>query len=257
MLEILLNPWDNLFYNPIYNLVVFLSNNIVDAGIVIILTTIIVKTILFPLFNKQINSQIATKKAKPEIDALTKKYKGKKLNKEQNQEKVIETMALYKKHNIKPFSSLLILFIQIPAVFALYWVFYKGGIPEINTDLLYSFVKIPTDISTSFLGIFPLSETNIFLAALAAITQYIHLHISMPDVKFSDLKKGKGIDIKTDMLNSFQVNIKFGLPVLIFFMLTYFFASSLAVYWITLNIFSAVQELVVRKKKSILKDMKK
>jgi YidC/Oxa1 family membrane protein insertase len=72
------------------------------------------------LFNKQINSQIATKKAKPEIEALTKKYKGKKLSKEENQQKVIETMALYKKHNIKPFSSLLLLFIQIPALFALY-----------------------------------------------------------------------------------------------------------------------------------------
>jgi YidC/Oxa1 family membrane protein insertase len=253
MLEIISNPWDNLFYDPVYNLVVFLSNNIVDAGVVIVLTTIIIKLILFPLFNKQINSQIATKKAKPEIDALTKKYKGKKLTKEESHQKVVETMALYKKYDIKPFSSLLILFIQIPALFALYWIFFKGGLPEVDSDLLYSFVGVPQDISMNFMGIFELEKTSYVLAFLAGVTQYMHLHTSMPDVKFSDLKKKGGSDVKTDMLNSFQVNIKYGLPFLIFFMLISVFNSALAVYWITLNIFSTAQEFVVRDKKSLLK----
>ena len=112
--------FDTFFYNPIYNLVIFLSNYISDIGIVIILATIIIKFFLYPFYTKQINNQIATKKAKPELDALAKKYKGKTLTKEQNQEKVMETFALYKKYNIRPFSALLLLFIQIPILFALY-----------------------------------------------------------------------------------------------------------------------------------------
>jgi membrane protein insertase Oxa1/YidC/SpoIIIJ len=82
----------------------------------------------------------------------------------------------------------------------------------------------------NFLGIFPLEETSYFLAVLAGLTQYAHLHVSMPDVKFSDLKKKQGSDIKTDMMNSFQVNIKYGLPFLIFFMLISVFSSALALY---------------------------
>ena len=255
MWEILLSPWDNLFYTPVYNLVVYLSNNITDTGIVIILTTIIVKVILFPLFNKQINNQIATKKAKPFIDEFTKKYKGKTLTKEENQKKVLETMALYKEHGIKPFSSLLLLFIQIPALFALYWVFYKGIISEPEIEILYDFVGDVKEISMNFLGIFDLSQTSYFLAVLAGITQYLHLHISMPEVKFSDLKK-RGTDIKTDMMTSFQVNIKYGLPFLIFFMLISIFNGALALYWISLNIFSTVQELLVKGKKKKLKEIK-
>jgi YidC/Oxa1 family membrane protein insertase len=97
-----------------------MSENLTDIGLAIVVTTIIVKLILFPLFTKQINSQIATKKAKPEIDALMAKYKGRKLTKEENQKKALETMALYKKHGINPFSAIIILLVQIPAVFALY-----------------------------------------------------------------------------------------------------------------------------------------
>jgi YidC/Oxa1 family membrane protein insertase len=112
--------FDTFFYNPIYNLVVLLSDYIVDAGVVIILATIIIKVILYPFYNMQINNQIATKKAKPDIEALNKKYKGRKLTPEENQQKVKETLELYKKYNIRPFASLLLLILQIPILFALY-----------------------------------------------------------------------------------------------------------------------------------------
>ncbi len=248
--------FDTFFYNPIYNLVVFLSDYIVDAGIVIILATIIIKIILFPLFTKQINNQIATKKAKPALDALTEKYKGKKLTPEQNQEKVKETFAIYKKYGVKPFSALVLMIFQIPIILALYWVFYKGGLPNVDTSILYPFVSVPEKINMTFLGIFDLKKSSIVLAILAAATQFLYMHLSMPDVKFSDLKK-KGGDIKEDMMNSFQVNIKFGMPILILVMLLMAFNSAVAIYWITSNLFMSLQEFIVRGKKSQLKDLTK
>ncbi len=242
------------FYNPIYNLVIFLSNYVVDIGIVIILTTIIIKVLLFPFFTKQINNQIATKKAKPELDALIKKYKGKKLSPEENQAKVKETFAVYKKYNIRPFSMIFLLLLQLPILFALYWIFYKGGLPDVKLENLYSFVSVPERIDMMFLGIFDMTKVSILLAIIAAGTQFLHLSISMPDVKLSDLKNKTGI-MKEDMMNSFQVNIKYGLPVLVLIMLATIFNSAIAIYWITSNIFMAAQEFVVRGKKSELKNL--
>ena len=112
--------FNTFFYEPIYNLVVLLSDYIVDAGVVIIIATIIIKLIIYPLYNMQISNQIATKNAKPELDALNKKYKGKKLTQEENQQKVKETFELYKKHNVRPFSAILLLIIQVPILLALY-----------------------------------------------------------------------------------------------------------------------------------------
>ncbi len=112
--------FDTFFYNPIYNLVVLLSDYIVDAGVVIIIATLIIKIILFPLYRRQIDNQIATKKAKPHLEALNKKYKGRVLTPEENQQKMQETLALYREHQIKPFSSLFILLIQLPILIALY-----------------------------------------------------------------------------------------------------------------------------------------
>ena len=249
--------FDTFFYNPIYNLVIFLFDTVSsDAGVVIILTTIIIKFFLFPFYTKQINNQIATKHAKPEIDKLAKKYKGKTLTKEQNQEKVKETFAIYKKYNIKPFSSLFLIILQGFIIFALYWIFYAGGLPKVIEKDLYSFIKVPEFINMTFFGFFDLTKTSILLAFVAAATQFLHLSISMPDVKLSDLKKKKG-DIKEDMMNSFQVNIKYGLPILILVILLTVLNAAVALYWITSNLFMAAQEFFVRGKKEQLKNMDK
>lgn len=248
--------FDTYIYNPIYNLVILLADYIVDVGVVIILATIIIKIILLPLYNKQINSQIATKKAKPELDALIKKYKGRKLTPEENQQKARETIEIYKKYGINPFSIILLLIIQIPILLGLYWVFAHGGLPKVDESILYSFVEVPQKISMSFLGIFDLNAKSLILALLAGVTQFIHLSISMPEVKFSDLKKKAGKDFKTEMMNSFQVNIKYGLPILVFLMLLMAFNSAVALYWITANIFQIIQEFVVRDKKKKLREIK-
>jgi membrane protein insertase Oxa1/YidC/SpoIIIJ len=106
----------------------------------------------------------------------------------------------------------------------------------------------------TLLGIFDLTKTSVLLAIIAAATQFAHLSISMPDVKISDFKK-KGGNMKEDMMNSFQVNIKYGLPILILIMLLTAFNAAVALYWITSNIFMAAQEFVVRGKKLELKDI--
>src|SRR3989344_3918614 len=86
------------------------------------------------------------------------------------------TFELYKKHKTNPFSGCLLLLIQIPIIFALYYVFYKG----INFDsgLLYSFIEV-----------LDIGGKSIFLAILAGISQYLQAHF-MPQPKTSGAATG-------------------------------------------------------------------
>ena len=68
--------WNTIFYQPIYNIVIFLMNNVTfgDVGFAIILVTVIIKFILYPLTKKSIKSQILMKRMEPEIKLIKKNY---------------------------------------------------------------------------------------------------------------------------------------------------------------------------------------
>jgi membrane protein insertase Oxa1/YidC/SpoIIIJ len=90
---------------------------------------------------------------------------------------------------------------------------------------------------------------------LAGLTQFIHMNISMPEVRLSDLKE-KSNDPKEDMMKSFQVYMKYGLPVMVFVLLGTTFNAAIGLYWVTSNIFMILQERAVRGDKETLKEMK-
>ena len=81
----------------------------------------------------------------------------------------------------------------------------------------------------NFIGLFPLKETSLFLAILAGLTQFINFTISMPDVKLSDFKK-KSSKASENFSNSMQVNLKYGLPFFIVFILATSLNSAVAIY---------------------------
>lgn len=236
------------FYNPIYNLFVLLLDFVTsDAGIAIILVTIIVKMLLFPLAKKAIKTQIGMKKIKPELDALQSKY-GKKPAPEDRQKMATEMMNLYKRNNVRPFSSILVVLIQLPVLIALYWVFYKGGLPSIDASILYSFVSVPDYVSMNFLGLIDLTaHRNIYLALLAGLVQAFHSRIAI-DVP----EPSKDGGMQADFARSLTLQMKYGLPVLIAGT-AYFFGAAIALYLITSTSFMLLQEYLVRKDKAVLK----
>lgn len=248
--------FDTFFYEPIYNLMIFLSNYLVDFGAVIILTTIIVKIILYPLYSSQIKNTIATKIAQPELKEIQKKLKDKSLDQFKKQELMLSMMKVNKKHGVKIFTPILSIIVQIMATLALYWVIYFGELPKVDTSILYSGVESTKDIIMTFLGSLDLLETSWIIAILAGITQYIHMDISMPDVTWKDLKSDSG-DMKEDMMNAFQAYMKYGLPVMVFVLLGTTLMAGLGLYWVTQNIFMIFQERMVRGDKETLKEMTK
>ena len=93
-------PWD-IFYLPLFNLLIFLYElPLVDFALAIIIFTIVIRTILAPLFIRQIRSQKEMQRMQPLIREVQRKHKG-------NRQKVSEeTMALYKEHGVNPAHTL-------------------------------------------------------------------------------------------------------------------------------------------------------
>lgn len=229
-----------VFYQPIYNLLVYLMILLpwADAGIIIILVTVLVRLVLFPLSQKSIRTQLKMKDIAPELEALKLKYSNDK------QEQAKQTMAFYKQKGVNPFSGFFAILIQFPIIIALYRIFYAGGISTIDPTLLYSFIHAPSHVvGMVFLGFVNLANKNIIFALLAAVTQFFQAQIITPAQPpvVAGAKKSLGNDLARSM--TFQS--KYVFPILIFF-IAYAVSAAVSLYWIVSNTFSIGQELYVR-----------
>lgn len=225
-------------YEPLYNGLVYLIDIVPghDVGIAVILLTLAVKVLLIPLSRQAIRTQTAMRTIAPEMEELKKKYKD-------NQEEQARAMfALYKERNIRPFSTFFLVLLQLPILFGLYWVFWKGGLPAINTEVLYSFVPSPPHADMSFLGLIDMGEHSIFLALLTGVTQYAYTRLSMgPRQKRA---QSGGSSFSADMAHSFDLQARYVLPIL-FTGISYSLSAALPLYWATSNIFMIGQELLM------------
>jgi len=230
--------FNTFFYNPLYNGLIFLIDVVpfADVGLAIIALTVVVKLILFPLSKKAVRTQIIMRAVEPELKKLKEKYKDK-------QEQARKVMQFYKEKGINPFSGVLLIFIQIPIILALYWVFFRGGLPEINTDILYSFIQEPKLINMDFLGQINMSGRSLLLAAMAGISQYFQIKYSLPPMK----DRTENASLKDDLARSFQLQMRYFLPFFIF-IFSYFISAAVALYWVTSNMFAIGQEIIIRRK---------
>jgi len=242
----LLNIWNIFLYQPLLNALAFLVSIIPggDVGIAVIILTILVKIVLFPLSQKSIQSQAAMSLLAPELN----KIKSSGASKE---EQARLTFELYKKYKANPFSGCLLVLIQIPIIFALYYVFFKGI--DFQSGLLYSFIDVPEKMNMLFLGIIDISQKSFVLAILAGVSQYFQAHF-MPQPVSSASSTGSFAE---SFGKSMHMQMKYIFPFFIFVILyTDFLGVSLsgavALYWITNNIFSIGQQIYVDKKRDDL-----
>jgi len=237
----------SIVYRPLYNALVFLIGFLpswANAGIAIILLTVIVRLILLPLAKASIRTQMKMKELEPKMKEIKEKYQG--------QEQSVHIMNLYKEAKLNPFSGFLLLLIQFPIIIALYSIFARGGLPMIHADLLYSFVHAPGSVDMHFLGINLISK-NLILALIVAVTQYFQLSLTLPK---PPPKSAALPDAKPDMMQSMHA-MRFIFPVLIFIIAYPFFPfskffpqlpSALVLYWIVSNLFMIGQEIFIRRR---------
>lgn len=228
--------FSNLIYEPLYNALVYLVDIVPahDMGIAVIILTIFVKLVLFPLSRQAIRTQAAMREIAPEVEDIKKKYK----DKQEEQARAI--FALYRERGIRPFSTFFLIFLQLPILFGLYWVFWKGGLPSVDSSILYSFVPKPENVSMEFLGFVNMSERSIFLAFLTGLTQFLYTRLSMGPRK-SAIKEDNP-SFSSDMARSFDLQARYILP-LLFAGISYTLAAALPLYWTTSNLFMIGQEL--------------
>lgn len=231
--------WDALLYRPFVNvlalLVAFIPGG--DVGIAIILLTIIVKLILFPLSQKSLENQAKTNALAPLLNEI-KSSGGSK------EDQARRTFELYKKHKANPFSGCLLVLVQIPVILALYLVFYRGI--EFNSDILYSFIQAPANINMNFLGLIDISGKSYLLALLAGISQYLQAHF-MPKPP-APAAGTAADDFSASFAKSMHLQMKYFFPIIVA-IISYTISGAIALYWTTSNVFSIAQQIYVNKKK--------
>lgn len=228
----------NLFYYPLYNIIIFLSAIIPgnDFGIAVVLLTILVKVAILPLSHKTTVAQRKMKEIEPHIKKIKEQFK------DNQEEQAVRTMNLYKEHGINPFSSILLLIIQLPMFIALYYLF--SGEIDLASPIIVSFNLIPASINTLFLGLIELSASNIYLAVLVGLTQYIQTKLSVPELPKS---QEKNPSFSEDFAKSMNWQVKYFLPIFIIYVASKLNAA-VSIFWITSNLFSIGHELIVKRK---------
>lgn len=232
------NLFNAVFYNPIYNALVALVDIIPggDVGVAVILVTIIIRLVLLPFSLSAARTQRSMKVLEPKIKELKEKHKGDK------EKEALETLALYREEKVNPFASILIVFIQIPVLLALYWVFYYEPLSTINAARLYALTPVPELISLEFLGIISVAGKSILLAILAGATQFLQAHMALlGTMKPSDTKS-----MQNDFQRIMGLQLKYVFPFIIG-VISYTTSGAIALYFITTNLAGSLQEWYVRR----------
>ena len=261
--------FENLIVQPIFNLLMALYSVIGDFGVAIIIFTIIIRILLWPLVVKQLHQVKAMRKLQPELARIKKAAKGNR------QLEGMQMLELYKKHEVKPFRSILMLLIQLPIFIALFQVIRiftseRERIESFTYSFLEGFPRIaeliarPDQFDESLLGVINLTQvalqsegiTMFFLVALAGIAAYTQYLISkqtspqQSTKRFRDVMAEAAAGKEPDQaeLNAVMMGkmIKF-LPIMMLFIMLSL-PGALALYYATSNLFAAAQQHYLLKK---------
>ncbi|MCX6715171.1 MAG: YidC/Oxa1 family membrane protein insertase [Candidatus Uhrbacteria bacterium] len=243
----------NIFYvflfQPIFNLLVFLYNIVPggDMGIAIILLTVIIKLALWPLMSSSLKSQKAMQELQPKLDALKIEYKDDK----EGLSKAM--MALYQEEKVNPLASCLPIVIQLPVLIALYRVLFHG-FDATALNQLYPFIHNPGSIHTMFLGFINLGQKNIWLAILAGILQFFQTRMMIMRQPPKQVAKSEGAKDES-MLASMNKSMMYMMPIMTV-LIGIKLPGGLTLYWVTVTVFSIVQQWWVfnqKQKKEVVK----
>jgi len=173
--------WNQVLMDPMTNALIVLTNVFFGSfGVAIIVFTIVMRGITFPLTLRQLRSSRALSALQPKIRDVQKKHTDPKRRSE-------ETMKLYREAGVNPMGCLLPMVVQMPIWFALYQVIQiaLGSTPESMIDLshrLYpwSYVQHAVPLSERFLWVNLGEQGDFLLALLVGASMYVQQKMTMP-----------------------------------------------------------------------------
>ncbi|MDP8226506.1 MAG: membrane protein insertase YidC [Candidatus Celaenobacter polaris] len=205
----------------ILKLLKFIYSLIPNYGIAIILLSIVIKFVFYPLTHKSFTSAQKMQRVQPHLKELQAKYKGnpQKLQK--------ETMKLYKEHGVSPLGGCLPLLIQFPFLFALYPVLQS------TIELRHAgFIFWLKDLS--------IPDPYYILPILMGITMFFQQ-------KLMSQKQTPNMDEKQLAQLKTQKFMMYGMPIFFVFIFKSL-PAGLVLYWFMYNILSVMEQLSIRKK---------
>jgi YidC/Oxa1 family membrane protein insertase len=223
-----------LLVDPMTNILVALAR-VFDGnfGIAIIIFTLAMRFITWPLTSKQYKQSRAMQTIQPQLQELQKKYKGKDPKKLQS-----ETMALYREAGVNPLGCLVPMLVQFPIWIALYQVIRLslGSTPEALVTLsgrLYPFPyvhqAVPLD-NTFLIWDLGQSDTTLLLPILVAITMYVQQKLITPTPKTTGaLSQQQQQQQQTQQMMTWMMPLMFG-------WFSFTAPSGLALYWFVSNL---------------------
>jgi len=205
--------WMSVLSKPLFLIVNWTNDQIVhNFGWSIILVTIVINFLLFPLKLSSMKSMRKMQALKPQIDAINAKYKGIGVRDPKKAEQTEETMGLYKKHGVNPMGGCLPMAIQLPILIAFYKVFTVSVEMRGASWLWVHDLSQPEHL--------PIKILPIVMIATQFLTQKM-----MPQ---------PGVDPAQQKMTQFM-------PLLFGFMF-YNFASGLVLYYLTSNLVGIAQQ---------------
>jgi len=259
--------FQTLLVNPLFNLLLLiyalLPGN--DFGIAIIILTIIIRILLWPLLKKQLHSQKAMRQLQPEIAKIKAKAKG---DKQKEGQMMLE---LYKERGIKPFGALGTTLIQLPILFALFYalqaIVKDGEIAARSYDFIQQFGVIKEVVDGSheflphFLGFVDLSRTAtgsagfylpaFVLSALTGFSQFLQSRQLLPKAEdrrrlrdvLRDAKEGKPAQ-SGDQAAMMSSSMGTFLPIFTF-VISLQFPAALSLYWASSSFLATIQQKLI------------
>ena len=229
--------WFYYLTKPLFYGLHYIAEVTGNFGVAILILTVIIKLVFFPLANKSYNAMAKMRKLQPQMLELREKYGDDKQRLNQ------EMMGLYKKEGANPMSGCLPILIQIPVFFALYKVLFVtiemrhapffGWIQDLSardpTSILNLFGLMPWDIPP--LGAFEIISIGIW-PLLMGVSMYLQqlLNPQPPD--------------------PLQAKIFLFMPVIFTFLLATF-PAGLVIYWTWNNLLSILQQAVIMKRAGV------
>lgn len=249
----------SLLTQPMINILTVLYHFIPDLGIGIILLTLIIKVVLFPLNWKSIKSQ-------KEMKAIQEKINEIKLRVTNQEQQAIEIMNLYKQEKVNPFSSCLPLILQLVILIALINTlnsFMSGHVKVAETvvqikDVLYPFVKNIVGnfninyVAFGFLDLTKKATDNInsltgvagiSLAVIAGLAQFLQTKMMAPATTPSN---NNPEDKEAQLTSALNKQMLYIFPALTIWM-GLSFSIGITLYWVVSTVFSIIQQAIILK----------
>jgi YidC/Oxa1 family membrane protein insertase len=211
-----------------------------NFGIAILLVTVLVKLIFFPLANKSYASMAKMKSVQPQLAALKERYPDDKVKQQQ------EMMEIYKKEKINPIAGCLPVMLQIPVFFSLYKVLFVTI--EMRHAPFYGWIKDlsapdPTTIFNLF-GLIPFDPVAVLGPAIGGYMMLGIWPIIMGITMWFQMKLNPAPPDPT------QKMIFDWMPLIFTFMLASF-PAGLVIYWAWNNLLSVIQQAYIMRKNGV------